>query len=422
MKQILKFSALWLLLCWPSAAPAEAGLARPSAVILISLDGTRPADLIRADLPALMGLADEGLRAQELLPVLPTNTFPNHVTLVTGVAPDRHGIVNNFFVDPERGLFDRSDIPGWIEVEPLWSLLERRGLPSASYHWVGSEGSWPGGRAPRHWMPFSKNIPERRKVARILEWLTLPDPASRPRFVSAWFRGGDHAGHHHGPGHGRVRTALKSQDEAIAALWKGLEEHGLLSSTTVLFVSDHGMAAAQTRVDLTAVLEETGVASRALGIGGFASVYLEDPSPEKIDRITLAARRAGVLAEDRIAASKTLPVSNPRFGDVIVRAPAGTAITHAGLSLEGFHGYDPADPAMAGIFIAVGRGIPKGRVVPLVRSIDVAPTILFLLGEKVPPWMEGRPVPAILKNQKGAARSTSARLASSEVTHSGDRH
>jgi predicted AlkP superfamily pyrophosphatase or phosphodiesterase len=64
-------------------------------VILISLDGTRPADLEGADLPVFAALRRRGAWASRMTPVFPSNTFPNHVTLVTGVVPDVHGIVNN---------------------------------------------------------------------------------------------------------------------------------------------------------------------------------------------------------------------------------------------------------------------------------------------------------------------------------------
>jgi hypothetical protein len=404
MKQIAKFLRSFLLALvvspgWVLAGAAERaeGPGRsadpPSTVILISLDGTRPADLNRDDMPALMGLADRGLRAEKLLPVLPTNTFPNHVTLITGVKPERHGIVNNRFIDPELGPFDRADIPRWIEIEPLWSLLERRGVASASYHWVGSEGRWPSGEAPRHWVPFSEQVPEIEKVQTILHWLSLPDLDARPRFISSWFRGADHAGHRYGPGHEEVQRDLKRQDLAIRALWQGLRDRGLLESTTVLFVSDHGMMSVETRADLGMALKKDGVRFEALGIGGFAIVYLEDASAKGVNRVVDTVRGMGLSADSRVGASKALPVNNPRFGDVIVTAPAGTAITYPGLSLEGFHGYSPNEPAMAGIFIAVGRLVPKDLVVPVVRSIDVAPTVLALLGEPVPHWMEGRPLP-----------------------------
>ena len=84
------------------AAYAERGDSLEPTVILISLDGTRTRDLNEQDSPTLMALARRGLQAERLIPAIPTNTFPNHVTLVTGVAPERHGIVNNSFVDHER--------------------------------------------------------------------------------------------------------------------------------------------------------------------------------------------------------------------------------------------------------------------------------------------------------------------------------
>jgi hypothetical protein len=92
------------------------------------------------------------------------------VTLVTGVHPHRHGIVDNAFLDPVRGVYDKDADPTWIEVEPLWSLVEGRGLRAASYHWVGSEGPWRTGRAPSHWKRFDSGVAERDKVAQILAW------------------------------------------------------------------------------------------------------------------------------------------------------------------------------------------------------------------------------------------------------------
>ena len=122
-----------------------------------------------------------------MIPVFPTNTFPNHVTLVTGVSPDVHGIVNNSFVDPERGAFDKSDDPTWLLAEPLWSLLAQHGVTSASFHWVGSEGPWSSGRGPRYWKPFDETVPAKVKVDQVLAWLAGPEP--RPRLITVWLRG-----------------------------------------------------------------------------------------------------------------------------------------------------------------------------------------------------------------------------------------
>ena len=55
---------------------------------------------------------------------------------------------------------------------------------------------------------------------------------------------------------------------------------------------------------------------------------------------------------------------------------------------------------MSAILIAFGRGVMANSQVGEVRSIDVAPTVLALLGVKAPSSMLGQPIEAFLtKNQ-----------------------
>jgi arylsulfatase A-like enzyme len=371
------------------AAPVEA---LSPTVVMISMDGTRPADLTGDRLPALVDLASRGARAERLIPSFPTNTFPNHVTLVTGVAPERHGIVDNTFVDPELGLFDKKDIPKWIQSEPLWSLVERSGIVSASYYWVGSEGEWPGGRAPRYWKPFSGATGEREKVAQMLAWLDLPEP-DRPHLITSWFHGADHAGHHHGPDSAEAKDSLRAQNAALETLLAGIEERGLWPSTTLLVVSDHGMMVPEQRVDLGVALAKAGLAARVIGIGGFVSVRVQD---SEAARAVEVARELGLSAWRREDAPERLRVSHPRFGPVVVVAPRGTAVVYEGLVLTGFHGHEPDQPEMSGVLVASGRGIVSGARLGAVHNVDVAPTVLALLGVEVPAWMEGRPIEGLL--------------------------
>lgn len=375
-----------------------------STVILISLDGTRPDDVVKERLPSLVSLAERGLQAERLQAEWPTNTFPNHVTLVTGVPPAQHGLVNNAFYDSERGFFNKKNAENWIEAEPLWSILAGYKIPSASYHWVGSEGPWPKtGRGASDWKPFSGRTSEMEKVDQILRWLDREDSASRPRFVTAWFHGADHAGHVAGPDSEAVVRALLAQDQAIHRLIQGLEERNLFETTTLIFVSDHGMASADTRVDLGEKLRESGVEARVIGSGGFASVTSWGSEPlneEDLDTIVKVASGAGLKAHVRTDFLEGGVFAHPRFGQVIVRAPMGMAIARTELSLKGFHGYAPEEPSMSAILIAFGRGVMANSQVGEVRSIDVAPTVLALLGVKPPSSMLGQPIEAFLtKNQ-----------------------
>ena len=112
----------------PAAGPARTGsggVNRPEHrdaphIVLISFDGFRPAYLDRFDLPNFKRVAARGTRAQALVPVFPSLTFPNHYSLVTGLAAGRHGIVANTFFDPERqasySFRDQNNRDRWVVV------------------------------------------------------------------------------------------------------------------------------------------------------------------------------------------------------------------------------------------------------------------------------------------------------------------
>jgi hypothetical protein len=371
---------------WPLRAFAA------TTVIVISLDGTRPADLHEARLPALDDLATRGARADRLVPVFPSNTFPNHVSLVTGVSPPVHGIVNNVFLDPQRGLFRYLNDPSWVEVEPIWSIASRHGIVSAAYHWIGSEGPWRTGHGPAHWKEFDADTGEDEKVDQILDWLDIADPEQRPRLITSWFRGADRAAHRSGPGSPEARRTLRSQDRALARLVAGLEERRAFENTVLLVVSDHGMAPVAQVVDLRAAMRASGLDVSVLGGGGVATIStggraaVAARAAEQVRALGLDALRPGVDSDDP-------RLRNSRFGDLVVLAPLGTAVSgRPGPPMRGAHGYPPDEPSMGALLIAAGRGIPSGSELGEVRNLDVAPTVLAWLGIGAPPWMEGRPI------------------------------
>ena len=65
--------------------------------MLISLDGfpAEALDDLLPPVPTLRRLAARGAVARAMRPVNPTVTWPNHTSLVTGVAPARHGVLYN---------------------------------------------------------------------------------------------------------------------------------------------------------------------------------------------------------------------------------------------------------------------------------------------------------------------------------------
>jgi predicted AlkP superfamily pyrophosphatase or phosphodiesterase len=400
---------LLLLFAGPGVAVERGDIAeRAPVVILLSLDGVRHDYLDRGGLPALERIARTGARAESLIPGFPSSTFPSHVTLATGTHADRHGIVGNRFRDAEKGDFDYSNDASFIEAEPIWVAAERQGVRSAAFFWVGSETDWKGTGATYRRTPFDAGIGEAEKVDQILAWLDLP-PEKRPRLILSWWHGADTPGHRHGPDSEKTTAELRGQDRQLARLLEGLDERQVWSHTTLLLVSDHGMIGVSEGIDATAPLKKAGIRARAITGAAYALIYLEDPSQREAAVAALSAVE-GVRAYPADAVPERLRYRHPtRTGDVVALTEPPRAFVKpwsqgAGLlrfsrlfrTVVGAHGYDPgAHPELAGIFLAVGRGVGAAVVLPPVQAIDVAPTVSYLLGIDPPTHAEGGPIPRI---------------------------
>ena len=121
------------------ASPVLAQTHQP--VLLISVDGLRPDYVTQADehhlrIPNLRRILAQGTHADGVVGVFPTVTYPSHTTLVTGVWPEEHGILNNTRFDPERKLYG-----AWywyadqIKTPTLWSAARAANLRTASVSW-----------------------------------------------------------------------------------------------------------------------------------------------------------------------------------------------------------------------------------------------------------------------------------------------
>src|SRR5690348_49721 len=78
-------------------------------VLIITMDGF-PAYLLndpRAPIDTIRKLAAEGVNAEGMRTVNPSVTWPNHTTIVTGVVPEKHGVIFNGLLvrnGPDRGV------------------------------------------------------------------------------------------------------------------------------------------------------------------------------------------------------------------------------------------------------------------------------------------------------------------------------
>jgi predicted AlkP superfamily pyrophosphatase or phosphodiesterase len=199
--------AIGLSACATTPPPSTAAVAAPAeerapVTILVSIDGFRADYLTRGVTPHLNELAAGGISAA-MHPSFPSKTFPNHWTLVTGMRPDRSGIVSNNMEDVARPnqkftMDDSKDPFWWNAAEPIWVTAEKAGIRSATMFWPGSNVGWggtmdqefphdvTGATRPEDWWPFDIVVPAGQRVAGVIDWLRRP-AATRPKLITLYF-------------------------------------------------------------------------------------------------------------------------------------------------------------------------------------------------------------------------------------------
>jgi predicted AlkP superfamily pyrophosphatase or phosphodiesterase len=364
-------------------------------VLLVSIDGFRADYLDRGKSPTLAALAADGVRADALRPAFPTLTFPNHYTLVTGLYPDHHGIVNNRMTDPALGkafVYKQQatiEDPAWWGGEPLWVSVEKQGMRAATMYWPGSTVAIAGVR-PTFWKTFDGNVTPAARVDQLLEWIDVPPP-QRPRFLTLYFEQVDHEGHEHGPDSAEVDAAIVEVDAALARLVDGLKRRGMFDSTDIVIVSDHGEAATtpeqRSYLDDIVPLADVDV----INYGILAGIEPHAGKTAAIERALLQPhahmqcwRKADVPARLHYGTHARIP-------SLLCLAEDGGIVTShdfeskGGHFSAGEHGYDNQDPSMRALFVARGPDFARGLRVREFDNVDVYPLLAHLLGIRPQP-------------------------------------
>ncbi len=210
-----------------------------NTVLLISLDGCRYDYLERGLTPNLLHMMKNGV-VSELQPSFPSSTFPNHYTLVTGLHPEKHGIIDNHFYDREFNetfnykLASSLD-PKWWHGENIWQTVERNNKSSFVYMYPGCNVN--AKIKPSNYVAYDPSIAWSTKIKAILSELEH----NRPKFMALYTPEIDQSGHANGPDSTNVNTMLSLIDNGFGTLLDGIRELGLQDFVDIVVVSDHGM-------------------------------------------------------------------------------------------------------------------------------------------------------------------------------------
>ncbi|MDX1677569.1 alkaline phosphatase family protein [Arsukibacterium sp.] len=370
-----------------------------STIILISLDGFSQQYLGKYPAPHIERLITQGVVAEAMQPAFPTKTFPNHYSVVTGLYPGNHGIVENNIYDADFDAIFRMSKPEevrhrrWWLGEPIWVTAEMQGIKTATYFYPGSEADIKGIR-PTYWRTYDGDISNTERVQSVLDWLALPE-ADRPGFLTLYFSSIDDAGHSYGPNSAEVKSAIADVDKAIGDLIAGLKRQNLFDQVNLLLVSDHGMAEVPPdQVIVVDNLFDTNQAALTLWTPEIVSIF---PKPGQLESV-YQQLSASLPDSATVYRKEDLPdrwhyKQSKRVAPLLIIPEPGWRLMRQSQyqrwqqtsdisSVSGSHGYDNTAPSMQAIFIGHGPAFAKGETIPAFANIELYNLMCIILGIK----------------------------------------
>lgn len=371
-------------------------------LILISADGFRYDYAKKYNAENLLNLSKQGVSAKAMLPSFPSITFPNHWSLITGLYPSHHGLVDNFFYDYSRKEFyamskkENAEDGSWYGGTPLWSLAEKQGVVSASLHWVGS-ASEAGGARPTYYYHYHEKFTPEEKISKVINWLKLPEDV-RPHFISLYFPEVDAAGHHYGPESEEAKNSVKLVDSAVGNLVKKVNELGL-KNVNFIFVSDHGMIKVDKENPL--YIPEILLDKERFDIFNSQTllrVIVKNPNEKE----TIYHQLKDAKSDDyKVILTKRFPRKlhygtkddkYNRIGQILLVPSAPKIFLEKGKSTSvGKHGYNPRKtPEMKAVFYAWGDVFKNNLEINEFSNVNVYPLVAEILGVKITEPIDGK--------------------------------
>ncbi|XP_066968320.1 glycerophosphocholine cholinephosphodiesterase ENPP6-like [Macrobrachium rosenbergii] len=382
-----------------SPAPSQhTDVSRREKLLYIMLDGFRW-DYVDKQKDALSGFKrflKGGVRAKWTVPLFPSLSYPTWTTLVTGQYAETHGIVGNYFYDPDTkevfSLFDSNSTgkEKWWTSEPIWTTAEKAGLKTAQYVWARCDVPIDG-VTTSSCTHFTK-IPGRdiffENIMNALDKLQSDDYD----FVQVYTEHADNTGHMYGPDSEEVAQAIRDLDDVLTVLLEELEDRELADITNIVIVSDHGMtytapgAIERHEIDQyldTDLVENIADKGAIMNIKVPAKnvdkvyqqlseipnmkVYKKTDIPEElhykkgkyVHEIVLLANKENFLMSSN--SKKQLPLRN----DFVY---------------YGAHGYAPDIVDMRGIFFAKGPAFRRNATIEPIHVVDVYQVLTTVLG------------------------------------------
>ena len=432
------------------------------SILIVAFDGLQPSQVTPRLMPNLASFTAEGVTFANHHAVFPTVTRTNAASMATGCYPGRHGLAANTVVfrdfDPDR-VFSAleptlsqvtASLGSVLLVPTIADTLAGRDEEyvavvsgSSGNAYVHNPNAERAGGATIHpdfclprplhdeivtrFGPWPEEVkPNTGRMARAVDILTQYVIEERGAAVSLlWLSEPDQTQHAHAAGSPQAAAALLEADSQFGRLLEWLDETGRAAHTDILVVSDHGHSAVLDTVDIQPRVAEAVGESRIIAAenGGAVLFYVHRQDRAVADRLAaylMAQPWCGpILASERVGPIEGA-LSAGLAGSDGARAPdliASFAWTPApgpggvpGLSYctgadwgQGVHG-SMSRQEIHNVLIARGPSFRRRAVLTAPSgNVDLAPTVLEVLGITPAGTIEGRPLREALASTPGPA-------------------
>jgi predicted AlkP superfamily pyrophosphatase or phosphodiesterase len=414
---------------------------RKRRFVIISFDALSSRDMdVLKNLPGFSRLYRDGSYCENVRSVYPSLTYPAHCSISTGMFPMNHGVTSNQLLQPGRKDPDWHWTRDHIKTDTFYDAALRKGMTVASLLWPvtaksGITWNMPEIYANRPWknqiaVSLANGTPDyllllQKKFGKTRQGLKQPMlddfvhqsalwtiKEKKPDVIMIHYVDLDSMRHHYGYASKEADSALLRHDRRLTDILDILEEEGLMEDTTLFVLGDHDQLPVKNIIYLNSIFKDKGLINTIGGniidwkayaqtLDGSSYVHIRD----KNDTVTYAkveailrkleslpsygiekvytSNEAADLGAIRDAAFMLEAASGFKFLPDIDKpavAPVPSAVDGWFEESVSTHGFSPDKENYTTVFFAMGQGIKKNIVIPIMSLIDEGPTFAKAMG------------------------------------------
>lgn len=422
--------------------------------LIISLDAVDTKDFeYLSTLPHFKRILEKSSYSKEVQTIYPSLTYPAHTSIITGMYPNKHKIVNNIKLQPDRAtnsdwFWNKSE----IKTDTLFDIAKRNKLTCSSILWpvickANIKYNMPEVFSNRKWqnqtmvsalngsIKYQLNLnnrfgslrngikqPELDNFASRCFLHTLSDYNADIMFLH--LTDVDYNKHKFGCNSKEAKYALMRHDERLGEIISKLEILDIKDSTTIVLLGDHSMLDAHSVIKLNKLFldrcwltldkEQKNIKNYEVYANfcdGACYIYLKDKNNlnllEKVKTKILEFSKenndcikniySSEEAKSFGADSNCSLMLEAKEGFYFLNDFTGEIIENTANKHDvATHGYHPDSYSNKTFFTVLSPLVKENFNMGKIRIIDIAPTIAKLLNESMPD-IDGKCIRSIFK-------------------------